>query len=257
MTASAPARLDEILTLSRAVGEPSRNLVILAEGNTSLRSGEETMLVKATGSAMSTADESDFVEVDLERYRALTSGTSQGDEAVVEMMAGARRWGTKRPSVESLLHAVCLQVPEVDAVVHTHPVAVNSILCSDKAEYLVRGSLFPDQVVVLGRHNLLVPYVDPGLALARYVDGALAEHRERYGTHPKAIYLRNHGLFALGASPAEALQITEMAVKAARVLAGALAAGEPEYMDDESAQRIHTRPDEEFRRRVLGGPGAE
>lgn len=251
MSTPAPARLTEIIALSRRIGEPARDLVILAEGNTSVRTGEATMLVKATGSAMSTAEESDFVEVDLQEYWKLIASTQAGDEAVAATMASARRWGAKRPSVESLLHAVCLQETSVDAVVHTHPVAVNSILCSQRAGYLVRGSLFPDQVVVLGRHNLLVPYVDPGLALARHVNTALAKHREDHGTPPKAIYLRNHGLFALGASPAEALQITEMAVKVARVLGGALAVGEPQYLDEADAQRIHTRPDEELRRQVL------
>ena len=252
-----PARLQELITLSRLIGEPGRDLVILAEGNTSVRAGESSMLVKATGSAMADADETDFVQVDLHHYWALLDGEADGDGAVAKMMSAAGQWGEKRPSVESLLHAVCLRIPEVDAVVHTHPVAVNAVLCSDKADYLVRGSLFPDQVVVLGRHNLLVPYVDPGLPLARYTQRALAHHQERYGSHPKAIYLRNHGLFALGSSPAQAVQVTEMAVKAARVLAGALAAGEPVYLEEENAERIHTRPDEEWRRRVLDAPGTD
>src|SRR5699024_5687533 len=51
-----PARLQELITLSRLIGEPGRDLVILAEGNTSVRTGGSSMLVKATGSAMADAD---------------------------------------------------------------------------------------------------------------------------------------------------------------------------------------------------------
>ena len=90
---------------------------------------------------------------------------------------------------------------------------------------LATEMLFPDQVVVLGRRPLFVPYVDPGLALARRVRDDLEAHVARHGEPPKVIYLGNHGLFALGLTPEHVLQITAMAVKASRVLAGALAVG--------------------------------
>lgn len=250
---TAPERLQEIVALSRVVGESERELVILAEGNTSLRTGVDRMLVKATGCSLRTASADSFVEVDLNGLRQLIAEDTEEDEAVAQMFARAHRWGKGRPSVESLLHAVCLEIDTVDTVVHTHPTAVNALLCSDQAARLIDGSLFPDQIVVLGRNNLLVPYVDPGLTLARHVAKALVEHREKYGDHPKVIYLRNHGMFALGSSPDEAIQITDMAVKAARVLLGALAAGRPVFLDDKHADRIHTRPDELVRRSILAG----
>jgi ribulose-5-phosphate 4-epimerase/fuculose-1-phosphate aldolase len=62
------------------------------------------------------------------------------------------------------------------------------------------------------------------------------------------IYLRNHCLFALGRDPGDALAITMMAVKCARVLQDALAVGHPTYLDDALAARIDTRPDEQLRR---------
>ena len=113
------------------------------------------------------------------------------------------------------------------------------------------GSLFPDQIVVMGRHSLLVPYVDPGLGLARHVREALRAHQDRHGSYPKAIYLQNHGLFALGSSPDDATHVTEMAVKTARILLGALSVGRPVYLDERDAERIDTRPDEVLRRSML------
>jgi hypothetical protein len=44
-----------------------------------------------------------------------------------------------------------------------------------------------------------------------------------------------------------------MAAKHARIMAGVLAAGEPVYLTEEQADRLDTRSDEEYRRRVLQG----
>lgn len=246
--------LDALVRVSRTVGEPHRDLAMLAEGNTSVRSGPGRMLVKASGASLATAGPADFVEVDLARVMRLV-GSAEGvdDEGVTAAMREAVTDGAGRPSVEALLHAVCLEAPEVGAVVHTHPVVVNALLCSDRAEALVEGSLFPDQIVTLGRANLLVPYVDPGLPLARDVLARLRAHRAEHGSHPRVVYLRNHGMFALGADPDDAFAVTEMAVKCARVLHGALAVGNVVTMSPEHARRIDSRPDEAFRRRRLAG----
>ncbi len=75
-----------------------------------------------------------------------------------------------------------------------------------------------------------------------------------YGAPPKVIYLANHGMFALGGSVAEAQQITSMAVKTARIVLGALSVGEPVALSTENRARIHTRPDELFRRAALTAP---
>jgi hypothetical protein len=43
-----------------------------------------------------------------------------------------------------------------------------------------------------------------------------------------------------------------MYVKTARVLLGTLAFGGPRYMTADNVARIHTRPDESYRRQMLG-----
>jgi hypothetical protein len=48
------AELRTLVELSRTLGEPSRDLVILAEGNTSIRTEEDRMLVKAGGAQLGT-----------------------------------------------------------------------------------------------------------------------------------------------------------------------------------------------------------
>ncbi len=251
----SPPGTDEratLVALSRELGRPDRGWALLAEGNTSLRVGADAMLVKASGVSMARAGAEDFVGVALSEVLALVDSPNAGDEDVrVVFEAAAARAGGRRPSVEALLHAVCLDLPGVTTVGHTHPVAVNGLLCSARPSLLTEGSLFPDQVVVLGTNPLLVPYIDPGLRLAQAVRTMLVEHLAATGAPPKVIYLQNHGLFALGASSTEVLQVTEMAVKVASVVLGTLAAGGPVYLDPAEVARIDTRPDELLRRAAL------
>ncbi|WP_053385611.1 class II aldolase/adducin family protein [Leucobacter japonicus] len=253
MTDTAPDRISEIVELTRRAGDPEREYAILAEGNTSLRTVPDRMLVKATGTSMSDADAGSFVEVDLPSYWDAIDGGAESDDFVRELFARATTWGDGRPSVESVLHAVCQRLDGVEAVVHTHPAPVNALLCSDQAELLTAGALFPDQIVVMGRRPLLVPYVDPGLPLARAVSRALQDHLEQHGERPRVIYLRNHGVFALARTADEALSITQMTVKCAEVLSSALSIGGPVFLSDEHASRIDTRPDEILRRSMLAG----
>jgi rhamnose utilization protein RhaD (predicted bifunctional aldolase and dehydrogenase) len=279
-----------LVELSRELGRPDRAWAVLAEGNTSVALGDGRMLVKASGASMAIAVPGDFVAVGLPEVLALvdaapddpaaaadrapataaTVDTGAGvdlaadtgpdhsaddDEAVRALFAAAAAGG-RRPSVEALLHAVCLALPGVEAVGHTHPVPVNALLCSPRASLLVEGALFPDQIVVLGTDPLLVPYVDPGLPLARVVRRMLGERLSATGSVPKVVYLGNHGMFALGSSPAEVLRITEMAVKVAQVVLGSLAAGGPVFLSAEDVARIDTRPDELLRRAALASGAA-
>jgi rhamnose utilization protein RhaD (predicted bifunctional aldolase and dehydrogenase) len=246
------AELEAIVALSRALGDPARELAILGEGNTSLRTGEGTMLVKASGASLATVTAADFVALETAPLLELLDDPGADDAAVAAVFTAV---AGRRPSVEAMLHAVCLERGGAGAVGHTHPVPVLALLCSPHAQALATHMLFPDQIVVLGRRPLFVPYVDPGLALARRVRDDLEAHIARHGEPPKAIYLGNHGLFALGRTPEHVLQITAMAVKASRVLAGALAAGGATPLTEADADRIDTRMDEHYRRERLEGAG--
>lgn len=249
MTPDTSTPAQQLTQLARELGRSDRGWVVLAEGNCSTMVGDDTFLVKTSGSWMSAATDADFVEVSLADVHALIDDPNAGDADVAACFTAAAESHpqNRRPSVEALLHAVCLALPGVTAVGHTHPVPINSLLCSTRASSLVDGALFPDQIVVLGADPVLIPYVDPGLELARVAKQLLAAP----SPVPRAIYLQNHGMFALGSSTAEVVQITEMAVKVAEVLVGAWAAGEPVFMDPVEVARIDTRPDELLRREAL------
>ena len=162
------AELRTLVELSRTLGDPSRDLVILAEGNTSIRTEEDRMLVKASGSQLGTAADEDFVEVNTATMLDLVNDEAAGEKDVERVFGELGRSG-KRPSVEAMLHAICLSAGGASVVGHTHPVPVNIVLCSPHAQRLSSDVLFPEQVVILGRNPAFVPYLDPGLTLARAV----------------------------------------------------------------------------------------
>lgn len=240
-----------IVAFARELGDPRSPFAILAEGNVSIRDGSG-FVVKATGAQMCDASDDDFVRVELGTLLDLIHDVGRtADDDVSRAFGAAGEPGARRPSVESLLHAVCYRIGSVRAVAHSHPETALALLSSSRPELIAEGAMFPDQIVVLGRHPLYVPYADPGLELARNVDRLLDDHCATHGEPPKVLYLQNHGIFALGTSVAEAMRITRMAEKCARVLVGALAAGGPRFLVPTEADRIDTRPDELLRRRQL------
>lgn len=255
-----------LVELSHRLGDPAADLAVLGEGNTSAGLGEGSFLVKASGATLGRVTSADLVRLDHDAVLALIDDTGLDDHdhpGLADRMRAAalpcddERDGAPPPaSIETMLHALALELPGVSVVGHTHPTAVNALLCSDRAADLVAGCLFPDQVVVCGAHALLVPYAEPGLPLARAVRRGLASHLDAQGSPPRLIHLANHGIVALGATAAEVLAVTTMAVKAARVLAGALAVGTPRYLPAETVRRLDTRDDERRRRRALAGSAA-
>jgi rhamnose utilization protein RhaD (predicted bifunctional aldolase and dehydrogenase) len=114
-----------------------------------------------------------------------------------------------------------------------------------------RGRLCPDEIVSCGPASVIVPWTDPGLPLARKVKERIDAYIDERGELPKMVLLQNHGLIALGATAHEVEAITAMAVKSARILAGTYAFGGPRFFTDEIVSKIHTRPDEIYRRKVI------
>jgi len=242
--------LTQLVAASNRLGDPTLDYVILGEGNTSARADAHTFWVKASGVRLRTADAGDFVQMRFEQTLALLEMGALDDDAIRAGLAAARvdPSVTARPSVETVLHALVLQLDGVNFVGHTHPTAVNSLLCSQRAEEWASARLFPDHVVYCGPASVYVPYTDPGLPLARAVRDGIARYVGERGETPRVILMQNHGLFALGGSAAEVESATAMAVKAARVLLGAAALGGPRFLDPQATARIHTRPDEHYRR---------
>jgi rhamnose utilization protein RhaD (predicted bifunctional aldolase and dehydrogenase) len=209
--------------------------------------------VKASGAQLRTAGPEQFVRVNSRVVLAMLDAGEQSDAKVKEALREARIDPPEdvMPSVETFLHAVCLELEGIGFVGHTHPTTINALTCSRSFEEALSGRLFPDEIVMCGAVPLLLPYVDPGLALARELRRRLREYTGAQGTAPKSIHLQNHGFIALGATAVQIEGITAMAVKAARIRAGTFASGGPNPLPAEQVRRIDGRPDEAYRQRVL------
>lgn len=243
----------ELVDLSNWLGAPERDCAILGEGNTSARISETSFMVKASGTELGTLDSGGLVEIDFARIGLMLDDLDLDDEGGRQALIESKRdpQESRMPSVETPLHAVCLMEEGVSFVGHTHPTAINAITCSAQYESALRDRIFPDEVVVCGPEPLLIPYVDPGIHLARVVREQLSEFRNRTGRYPKTIYLQNHGFIALGTSAKQVKAITAMAVKSARTRLGTMAFGGPHPMPQEQVDRIDGRLDEHYRQAVI------
>ncbi len=254
---AARATLDRLHKLAHWLGDPSRDLAILAEGNVSaaVLPDRKTYWLKASGSSMGSMGADQFVLMDTDRALSIMDHETLTDKEVKDLLFGARADGTADlyPSTEASLHALCLTEGEANVVGHTHPTPFLSLLCSEQAEAALAGRLFPDEIVVCGIAPCLVPYTDPGPPLARAAREAIRAHKSEWGEAPKVVLLRNHGLFALGKTADEVERVTAMACKVARALVDTFALGGPRFLSPANADRIRTRPDELFRQRVLDG----
>lgn len=245
--------LEQLVQLSRALGRPEAEHVILGEGNTSALIDDGRFFVKASGEQLETIGPDGFVEIDLARALALLDAGDLDDDALKEALMATRvvQDSPARPSVELLMHAVALKAGEARFVGHTHTTAVMGLLCSDQAEAFAHARLFPDQIVLCGPGSPLVPYVSPGLPLGRAIHRAIVDFRDTRGVSPKSILMKNHGIIVLGQTAQEVVNILAMWKKAARIYAGAAAAGTVVELTPAEIDDIAGRADEHYRRAKL------
>ncbi len=244
--------IDELVAMSNRLGNPANDLIILGEGNTSARLDDETFAVKGTGTELRTITAEGFARVRFDKVMELLHAPNLTPDLVTgTFCAACVDAGGRRPSVEALLHALCLQMDGVSFVAHTHPTAVNIITCSQLGEEVVRGRLFPDEIVCCGVAPVWVPYTDPGIPLARRVKQEIEAYVQKHGLRPKTILMQNHGLISLGGTTAEVENAQYMMVKTARILVGAYALGGPHYLSPEVVDHIFGRPDEKYRMAIL------
>lgn len=253
--------LDSLISMTRALGEPAMDYVIIGEGNTSMRIDDDSFYVKASGHQMHNISEAGFVAVRFapllamldEPPQTLSEQKSITQSAIIPPDASGGTEGGLglSPSIEVSFHAMLLQDCDVAFVGHTHPTAINQIMCSEQAADFAFKRRFPDEVVLCGPQSALAPYADPGLPLAIVMRDRVRAYMEEFGEAPKLILLENHGMIALGDSPAEILNITAMAVKAARIHLGALQTGAPTYLPEDEVWHLYRRPDEIYRRKLF------
>jgi rhamnose utilization protein RhaD (predicted bifunctional aldolase and dehydrogenase) len=247
--------LPALLQLSHDLGREDRGLALLGEGNTSCRLDPDSFLVKASGASLANLQPNQLVACRLSSLLPLLQSETATDADIESALLASRLDPTQlKPSVEALFHAYLLTLPGIEVVGHTHPTAVNSILCAgdDPSRRFATERRFPDEIVCCGPQSLLIPYVDPGATLARTIRNQTEQYIAAHHRPPRLILLHNHGLIATGANPGQVLATTLMAEKAARIFLGAAAIGTPTSLSPENVARIDSRHDEHYRQKMLG-----
>jgi len=249
--------LTELVALSRRLGDPSRDLVILGEGNTSAKMNETYFYVKGSGKELRIINKNEFVAVSFLRVLSAFEHDHLDDQEVRSLLIKAKKDPATKimPSLETFLHAYLLSLPNIHFVGHTHPTAVNAILCSTKSSEAVKETLFPEQIVFCGPTSCYVEYADPGISLAKRLRLRVKEFIDQQKMVPKVILMEGHGLIACGRTIQEVEMSTLMYVKAARVLIGTYGLGGPRFLTPEQVDRIQTRPDEVYRQKLMAEKG--
>ena len=169
-------------------------LVQGAGGNTSVKTDDGQMLVKASGFALKdlTVDKG-WVQVPFATVSALVSAGRDAtglDPSLDDWLASAVDKTTSSPSpnykasIEAAMHAVLGPI-----VVHVHPVGINTILCAENGRDLC-------QQIFANVPFVWIDPLPPGYYLARAIKDAL--NNSAYPTTPRVIFLASHGVIVHG-----------------------------------------------------------
>jgi rhamnose utilization protein RhaD (predicted bifunctional aldolase and dehydrogenase)/NAD(P)-dependent dehydrogenase (short-subunit alcohol dehydrogenase family) len=193
-----PALLDGLVSVSRALGADP-DLVLHGGGNTSLKTGWRdvtgavvpVLMVKGSGHDLADIGPDGFTPLRLERLRELLPPLRLDHTTVWnELRCATLDASAPDPSVETLVHAL---VPHA-VVLHSHADDLLALSDTVDGEARVRAAL--------GARVVVADYAMPGPDLVASCAQAWAREAHA-GT--EAIVVLQHGIFALGEDPAEAL----------------------------------------------------
>jgi L-fuculose-phosphate aldolase len=179
-----------IEAVTRSLIEAGRRLdhlghVPARDGNLSVRLGQDSILITATGTRNRSLTPADLVTVDL------SGQVIEGD----------------RPSGELRIHLSIYRLrPDAGAVIHAHPPIATAFACCGRD---LGEPLMPEVVAHLGKVPL-TPYATPGTP---DLEAAIADATRSC----RAFLLENHGAISLGATMDEALDRMESVEHLARI----------------------------------------
>ena len=111
----------------------------------------------------------------------------------------------RRPSVELLFHSL---LPE-RYVLHTHPIVPNAVTCNADGEEMMQR--------LFGADALWVPYVDPGLPLARHIHELRDAYEARHHRPPPRItFMADHGIIVSAETTDEIAELCERVMSTVR-----------------------------------------
>jgi L-ribulose-5-phosphate 4-epimerase len=205
--------LEELkLRVSKLLSElPKNNLVCSTGGNVSARDLESGFVViKPSGVVYSELSPDALVVVD--------------------------KWGKKiegkfKPSSDTASHLyIYRNMPEINGVAHTHSPYATAFAAAEKAIPV----LFTETAEEFGGEIPLSEFVLIG-------DEAIGEQVVKFGSKSKAIVLRKHGIFTIGASPEKAVDLAILAENSAFTAWLSIHLGTPMPFSEKDIQALYYR----------------
>lgn len=218
---------NELLELAHWVGNHPSRLAIWNEGSVAATLPRGTFAVSAAGANLARLDSGNMVEFDQARAQALIALDDVTPEKIAEAQTNP---AAPIPCADALAFADLFAFDGIHFAAHTQPVPVNQVICSPRARQFSDRRNLPHEILACGQASVLVPFMPPGLPLAKEIRRKIALWRDRYKTIPKLILIQNHGMIALGETVEEVKLITEMTVKYAEIFVGAAMMGGPEFL---------------------------
>ncbi len=197
----------EVLEAARYMAE--KGLVSGTAGNVSLRlkdpGGRELLAITPSGRDYDSLGVDDIVVVDFE---------------------GQRVEGELRASIETVMHIEVYKArKKINAVIHTHPVFCSVIAVAG----LEIPAIIDEQVTYIGGEIKIAQYALPGSPeLAKNAVSALGPRN--------AVILANHGALSVGRDMREALTVSELLERAARIYVSALSLGKVNSLPAEAVE---------------------
>jgi rhamnose utilization protein RhaD (predicted bifunctional aldolase and dehydrogenase) len=180
--------IEQLTEMSRFYGGDPE-YILAGGGNSSWKDGDD-LYVKCSGVSMAEASAGSFVKMDRKALAIILekrypeTGAERENAVLADIMA-ARRSGEegKRPSVETLLHAIM----PFAFIMHLHPALVNGLTCSRQGETAMRE--------IFGEEPVWIPSANPGYTLSKLVRIAMDAYFEKCHKSTSVIFLQNHGVF--------------------------------------------------------------
>ena len=184
-----------------------RSLVSSSEGNVSVRTAENRLIVTPSGMSKGFLAVADLVETDMSG-KPLKKGQKASCEIKIHIRAYEKR-------------------PDVRAAVHAHPVTATGFAV---AGVPFTERILPEIILTLGE----VPIVPYGTPTTKELPDAL----EPYLTDHDAFLLANHGALTLGADVVDAHHKMESLEHAAKIVLVSKLMGEPNLLSLKEVERL-------------------
>jgi len=180
--------IKNFVRLSKYTGQRF-DIVQAGGGNTSVKPGDGTMLIKASGTSLTEVSlkkgyavlSIQEIQSILEKSHILLADDQKKRESwVSEKLSAVIDHKSLRPSIELFMHVLLQKY-----VLHVHPIAVGMIVCKKNWDKILKA-LFPDA--------LCIEYKTPGIDLALALQEKIGNLQKNGYEIPETIFLQNHGI---------------------------------------------------------------